>query len=106
MLSFPMMGCSNDNGDEITPAVVTPITTINSGMAFINGKVYTVNDKQAWAEAVIIKDGKIAFGIYATTSESQTGAGVQVCPAVPVISITPSAPTLIEGDQMTLTVDF
>ena len=52
------------------------------------------------------QDGKIAFGIYATTSESQTGAGVQVCPAVPVISITPSAPTLIEGDQMTLTVDF
>ncbi len=61
MLSVPMIGCSNDNSDETTPAVVTPITQINNGMAFINGKVYTVNDKQAWAEAVIIKDGKIAF---------------------------------------------
>ncbi|MEQ1597307.1 MAG: hypothetical protein ABL985_19670 [Casimicrobium sp.] len=50
--------------------------------------------------------GKIFFGVSATSSAGQTGAGVQICAAVPVLSITPPAPTLIEGDLMTLTVDF
>ena len=50
--------------------------------------------------------GKIVFGFSATSSAGQTAAGVQICAAVPVTAITPPSPTLIEGDQMTLTVYF
>ena len=36
---------------------------------YLNGKIYTVNDRQAWAEAVAIKDGKF---IYVGDSKSAT----------------------------------
>lgn len=50
--------------------------------------------------------GRVDFGFSATSSAGQTAAGVQICAAVPVLSITPPMPTLIEGDPMTLTVYF
>jgi len=37
--------------------------------AFINGKIYTVNEKQPYAEAVVVEDNKITF--VGTTSEAK-----------------------------------
>lgn len=39
---------------------------------FINGKIYTVNSAQPWAEAMIIKDSKIMF--IGTSAQAQTNA--------------------------------
>ncbi len=33
----------------------------SADLILLNGKVYTVNKKQPWAEAVVVKDGKIVF---------------------------------------------
>ena len=33
----------------------------SADLILVNGKVYTVNKKQPWAEAVVVKDGKIVF---------------------------------------------
>jgi predicted amidohydrolase YtcJ len=52
-----LVACSQDDVEAATAS--TPSTTGN--IALINGKVYTVNDKQPWAEAVVIKAGKIVF---------------------------------------------
>ena len=40
---------SCDNGNEIADVVLT------------NGKIYTVNDNQPWAESIAIKDGKFIY---------------------------------------------
>lgn len=66
------LGCQPDkNGDSNTPS---DGATENSGdsssnadsaevadIVFMGGKVYTVNEEQAWAEAVAVKDNKILF---------------------------------------------
>lgn len=74
---FSLTGCSNEN-DTSTTTPVTPITTIDNGTAFINGKVYTVNDKQPWAEAVIIKEGKIVFVGSTADAKARLGSKVDV----------------------------
>lgn len=52
-------GCSFEN-----PTVQADAITAEKPSAsklFINGKIYTVNEKQAWAEAVLVENGVIKF---------------------------------------------
>ena len=35
-----------------------PVTASPADKVFQNGKIYTVNEKQPWAEAAAVKDGK------------------------------------------------
>lgn len=46
-----LLSCGGDDDSSQTPSEVL----------FINGEIYTVNPAQPWAEAMYIKDGKIAF---------------------------------------------
>ena len=49
--------------EEQTAAVETKAKAQSADTVYTNGKIYTVNEKQPWAEAVAIKDGKfIAVG--------------------------------------------
>jgi predicted amidohydrolase YtcJ len=50
--------------------------TTNSKQLFINGKIYTGNEQQEWAEALYVKDGIIAY--VGTTKEAQHQAGEHV----------------------------
>ena len=43
-----------------------------------NGKIYTVNQAQPWAEAVAIKDGKFLVVGSATEVEAVTGDGTTI----------------------------
>ena len=46
--------------------------------AFINGKIYTVNEKQTWAEAVAIKDGKFLLVGSIADVKAVTGKATKV----------------------------
>ena len=43
----------------------------SADVAYTNGKIYTVNDAQPWAEAVAIKDGK--FLLVGSNSDVESG---------------------------------
>ncbi len=55
-LLFSLLLFSACQGDTPTPKL-----GVNSETVFFNGKIYTVNPNQAWAEAVYVKDGLIKF---------------------------------------------
>ncbi|MEW6982028.1 amidohydrolase [Colwelliaceae bacterium 6471] len=61
ILSLLLNACGssdvNSDNDDITPLPASEVAT----HVFKNGKVYTVNDQQEWADAVAIKDNKIIF---------------------------------------------
>lgn len=46
-------------------------------IVFTNGKVYTVNEAQQWAEAVAIKDGRIVFVGSTEDAQSYVGEGTE-----------------------------
>ena len=50
-------GISDNSGDG-SPATDGDTST---GMALVNGRIYTANPAQTWAEALVIKDGVIRF---------------------------------------------
>jgi predicted amidohydrolase YtcJ len=63
--SLLLGGCGSSNTENTTtpPKTTEPTnpTTEIATQIFKNGKVYTVNDQQEWADAVAIKDNKIIF---------------------------------------------
>jgi len=46
---------------SILIAIPIAYTKNPSNLILINAKIYTVNDQQPWAEAVVIKEGNIIF---------------------------------------------
>jgi len=60
-------GCGNDKKAHTSADVV-----------YLNGKIYTVNEAQPWAEAVAIKDGKFLVVGSDADIESVTGEGTEV----------------------------
>lgn len=77
----------------------------NSGLCGAHTTDYTIATYTGQVQS-FGPGGKITFGFSATNGVSQTAAGVQICEPVPVTTISAPAPTLVEGDQMTLTVYF
>ena len=56
-VSLLLVGCTQSADDTAAPAVAEPDTI------YTNGRIYTVDESNAWAEAVAIKDGKfVAVG--------------------------------------------
>ena len=45
--------------EEIETIIPTP--SVSTQKLYFNGKIYTVNDKQPWAEAILINENKIVF---------------------------------------------
>jgi predicted amidohydrolase YtcJ len=77
---FILAACS-PSGSEPAPQTVEP-AIVSSGIVadtvYTNGKIYTVNEAQPWAEAVAIKDGK--FMVVGTNDDvaAVTGEGTIV----------------------------
>ena len=66
-----VVGCGRESPDQAE----TSDSTIVADAVYINGKIYTVNESQPWADAVAIKDGKFlvvgsAGDVAAVTAES------------------------------------
>jgi predicted amidohydrolase YtcJ len=62
--SLLLAGCgssSSENQDTTTAPKTTNPTSEIATQVYKNGKVYTVNDQQEWADAVAVKDNKIIF---------------------------------------------
>ena len=60
------LGCATEPAGDVADTVYT------------NGKIYTVNEAQPWAEAVAIKDGKFLVVGSNTDIEAVTGEGTEV----------------------------
>jgi len=78
-LSLLLLAACSRNADEPTPSVaVTPPPEVVAETIYKNGRIYTVNRAQPWAEAVAIRDGKfIAIGDY-TLMDELTGEETSV----------------------------
>jgi predicted amidohydrolase YtcJ len=66
-----MMGC--DKTDNAAP----PVTAV-SDFVLTNGKIYTVDSKQPWAEAIAVKGGEIVFVGSSEGAEKFVGADTHV----------------------------
>ena len=65
-LAVLIVGCTQSQPAEFADTVYT------------NGRIYTVNEAQPWAEAVAVKDGKLVFVGSAADAESVTGESTSV----------------------------
>jgi predicted amidohydrolase YtcJ len=104
ILTFP--ACSNNKA--------------NKDKLLLNGKIYTVNEQQPWAEAVYIKNGKIEFvgsnaaakSIAATDAEIINLKGAMVMPGIqdihmhPLEAESPFAGTCLLSSQETNAENF
>lgn len=71
-----LFGCSQENQ---SPAEVSGVSAVNAAdTVYTNGKIYTVNDAQPWAEAVAIKDGKFVVVGSVADVEAATGNRTEV----------------------------
>jgi len=88
--------CSEEQSTAVdTKAKAPPADTV-----YTNGKIYTVNEKQPWAEAVAIKDGKFLIVGSNADAEAVTGENTEVVDlggkfAMPGIHDTHVHPTLV-----------
>lgn len=58
-LSFILTTKSCTKKEDINTIIPTP--TLSTQKMYFNGKIFTVNDKQPWAEAILIEGNKILF---------------------------------------------
>ena len=88
--------CSEEQSTAVdTKAKAPPTDTV-----YTNGKIYTVNEKQPWVEAVAIKDGKFLVVGSKADVKDVTGEGTKVVDlggkfAMPGIHDTHVHPTLV-----------
>ncbi|MFT5757064.1 MAG: putative amidohydrolase YtcJ [Alteromonadaceae bacterium] len=61
VLSLILIGCGNSGGSDDNTNAPLKKTTVKATQVFKNGKIYTVNDQQEWADAVALKDNTIIF---------------------------------------------
>ncbi len=54
-ISITLFGCVS------TSEPISDPTSAHNNLALLNGKIYTVNNQQVWAEAVVVKDQEIVF---------------------------------------------
>jgi len=54
-----LLGCAPDDQPSIETNDATPVDAADT--VYTNGKIYTVNEDQPWAEAVAIKDGRFVY---------------------------------------------
>jgi len=74
LLSTLMASCSEEKSAEVD----TKAKAQSADTVYTNGKIYTVNEKQPWVEAVAIKDGKFLVVGSNVDVEAVTGDGTEV----------------------------
>jgi predicted amidohydrolase YtcJ len=57
---------------------VTPLALVAADTIFTNGQVYTVNDQQPWAEAVVVEGDKITYVGDSEQALRHVGGGTRV----------------------------
>jgi predicted amidohydrolase YtcJ len=75
------MACSPTGDDAATETAAEPRSSapaIVADTVYTNGKIYTVNEAQPWAEAVAIKDGKFLVVGSSADVEAVTGEATEV----------------------------
>ena len=75
-ITISLVGCSSDN-QPATESNVGPAVDA-ADTVYINGKIYTVNEAQTWAEAVAIKDGKFQVVGSSDDANALVGESTQV----------------------------
>lgn len=101
-----LVGCSK-SGTEPTSQTTSPepaSPTMVADAVYTNGKIYTVNEIQPWAEAVAIKDGKFVAVGSAADVKAMAGEGTEVIDlegafAMPGIGDTHIHPALVMPKQ-------
>lgn len=75
-ITFLLLGCAPDDQPTFETNDAPPVDAADT--VYTNGKIYTVNKVQPWAEAVAIKDGK--FLVVGSNAEVKavTGEGTEV----------------------------
>ena len=74
LLGTLVASCSEDQ----STAVETKAKAQSADTVYTNGKIYTLNDKQPWAEAVAIKDGEFLVVGSSADVDAVTGDGTKV----------------------------
>jgi predicted amidohydrolase YtcJ len=74
LASLSVTGCGGPSPD----APVAEATAVAADVVYTNGKIYTVNEAQPWAEAVAIKDGRFLKVGSAEDIAAVTGDGTEV----------------------------
>jgi len=75
---FFVAGCSLPQNPRDVSVNPTHIIADDADYVLTNGKVYTVNEKQPWAEAVAVQDNKIVFVGSSKDVESFVGKDTRV----------------------------
>ena len=76
VVAISLAGCSPAEGP--TDQLNAPAPSVAADTVYTNGKIYTVNDDQPWAEAVAIKDGRFIAVGSANDIAAVTGEGTEV----------------------------
>lgn len=75
-ISITTTACGSSN-DKTTGGATNPAGNTKSTL-FYNGKIYTVNHQQPWAEAVYVSDGKISFIGPETEARTKTSVSTEM----------------------------
>jgi len=100
LLGTLVASCSEEQSTEVE----TKAKAQSADTVYTNGKIYTVDEKQPWAEAVAIKDGKFLVVGSNADVEAVTGDGTKVIDlggkfAMPGIHDTHVHPPLVYGHE-------
>ena len=76
VVAISLAGCSPAEGP--TDPLNAPAPSVAADTVYTNGKIYTVNDDQPWAEAVAIMDGRFIAVGSANDIAAVTGEGTEV----------------------------
>jgi imidazolonepropionase-like amidohydrolase len=74
--TLSVAGCSQT--DQPVADLEAATSSDSADVIYTNGKIYTVDDSNAWAEAVAIKDGKFVAVGSAAKVEAMAGEGTEV----------------------------
>jgi len=80
-LFFVLSGCSPSSDESASNSANNAHTAepaVTADVVYTNGKIYTVNEDQPWAEAVAIKDGKYLVVGSATDAAAVTGENTEI----------------------------
>ena len=78
IILFFVAGCSLPQNARDVSVNPTHITAVDADYVLTNGKVYTVNEKQPWAEAVAVQGNKLVFVGSSKDAKSFVGKDTRV----------------------------
>ncbi|MFT7458515.1 MAG: putative amidohydrolase YtcJ, partial [Planctomycetota bacterium] len=76
--AFALLTSCSDEKSSVDTVIESPVQTSHADTILTGAKIYTLNPKQTWAEAVAIKDGKILAVGSTTDVEQHKGDNTKV----------------------------